>query len=542
YPGVCSGIFFDEASSEVLTDSNGDLNTLGQLYFDYNEAALTAVRGKTVTFNPGIGADPEYFGWEGSPTVMSYENFYSLVEKAGVPRTSSSSTPDQNVMYMHTALGLETDASLVKAMVEKATCSGWGKVYFTGSTFADNPWDEPSLFWDDLLSETSQDIDITCPDSAESQMRIMVPFLPNPVPSSADVTTMIAPLLAELSKSDFGDVVSVVLDASDATILESAVVLRDAGARVLCYLDADGFVETFTLSNMFESAYVGEVCGGFFLDNFDTTVIDELQTQNFYINAQFKIPGATIVYKPAEASASTNAFLYENDWESASFQIGRVIVATVVDGATSTTIPPTPGARINSAVMMTGYSGNTAEVRRLFLTSLRGYFRLIFHGWDAGILVPPVNLHLLRVTTDHAVTDDSTTDHSATDHCTADHGVVTACGDDEPVPTMQWFGGGRKLRIDGGGCADMTRIYNFLAGQQITGVLKQVRTVKTTRAVEPRVWELEGTLNVTVGSILKIIGQELGECNELRLVTSSKPSRVFGNGGDIVIQDTKVCY
>ena len=68
-------------------------------------------------------------------------------------------------------------------MVEKAACSGWGKVYFTGSTFADNPWDENTIFWDDLVLEVSKDIDITCPDSDESQMRIMVPLLPNPVPS-----------------------------------------------------------------------------------------------------------------------------------------------------------------------------------------------------------------------------------------------------------------------------------------------------------------------------------------------------------------------
>lgn len=70
-------------------------------------------------------------------------------------------------------------------MVEKAACSGWGKLYFTGSTFADNPWNENTLFWDDLVTEVSQDIDITCADSAESQMRIMVPLLPDPVPSAA---------------------------------------------------------------------------------------------------------------------------------------------------------------------------------------------------------------------------------------------------------------------------------------------------------------------------------------------------------------------
>lgn len=45
YPGVCSGIFYDEASSEKFTDDNGDLNAMGQLYYEYNEAARLAVGG-----------------------------------------------------------------------------------------------------------------------------------------------------------------------------------------------------------------------------------------------------------------------------------------------------------------------------------------------------------------------------------------------------------------------------------------------------------------------------------------------------------------
>lgn len=45
FPGVCDGIFFDEAEETGLTDGNGDLTSVGQLYFDYNEAALDAVRG-----------------------------------------------------------------------------------------------------------------------------------------------------------------------------------------------------------------------------------------------------------------------------------------------------------------------------------------------------------------------------------------------------------------------------------------------------------------------------------------------------------------
>ena len=57
--------------------------------------------------------------------------------------------------------------------------------------------------------------------------------------------------------------------------------------------------------------------------------------------------------------------------DQASFQIGRVIVATVVDGAAPTAIPPTAGPRSNTAMMMTGYSGNPAEVGRLSLSLFR---------------------------------------------------------------------------------------------------------------------------------------------------------------------------
>lgn len=53
--------------------------------------------------------------------------------------------------------------------------------------------------------------------------------------NATDVTTMVAPMLDVLSKSDFGDVVSVVLDGSDPSMLASANTLRDAGARVRWY-------------------------------------------------------------------------------------------------------------------------------------------------------------------------------------------------------------------------------------------------------------------------------------------------------------------
>lgn len=44
YPGVCDGIFFDEATSLGLTDFGGTLTEIGQTFHDYNEAARAAVR------------------------------------------------------------------------------------------------------------------------------------------------------------------------------------------------------------------------------------------------------------------------------------------------------------------------------------------------------------------------------------------------------------------------------------------------------------------------------------------------------------------
>lgn len=74
--------------------------------------------------------------------------------------------------------------TLVSSIVQKAACSGWGKLYLTDSTFDDNPWNELPSFWNALVDAVSSDALITCPDSAESRMRIMVPFLMDPAVSS----------------------------------------------------------------------------------------------------------------------------------------------------------------------------------------------------------------------------------------------------------------------------------------------------------------------------------------------------------------------
>lgn len=54
----------------------------------------------------------------------------------------------------------------------------------------------------------------------------------------------------------------------------------------MCYLDAAGLTVTTPLSNLFGSSYVSEVCGGFYVDNFDTAGISELEINNLYANSQ----------------------------------------------------------------------------------------------------------------------------------------------------------------------------------------------------------------------------------------------------------------
>eukprot|EP00904_Undaria_pinnatifida_P001803 jgi/Undpi1/11623/HiC_scaffold_30.g13918.m1 len=531
FPGVCDGIFFDEAEETGLTDGNGDLTSVGQLYFDYNEAALDA--NKTVTFNPGVMAEAVYHTWEGPPTLMSFENEYARIKNAGMPRAPESGSPDspaKNAIFVHSASELEddvralsTDPALVKAMVEKAACSGWEQLYFTGSLGSINPYGEAPTFWSSLVDEVSQDINIVCPNSAESRMRIMVPLLSNPVP--ADLTTA----LTGLMKSDYGDVVSVVVDASDATTNTIAAALRDAGARILCYLDATGVVADPGSGFFDTSGYANNVCGGFYIDNLDTAVVSQSNINNIYANSQFAVPGGTTVFKPADASAAENEYLYTNDWDQVSIQLGRVVVATVVDGATATTVPSHVGSTQNSAVMMTGFSGDIPCVIADMAAASYGYayvteaedFATLSSYWDT----------LVTETAPLAVTPTSPTVLP----CAAP--AVTACGAEETVATMSWNPTSRRLRINGG-CADMTRIASYFGDQPepITGVLSQV----VTDGVPTGIWELDGTLDVRSGATLKIIGEGFGECDELRLVSNSLRSRILGIGGDIVIHETEV--
>lgn len=61
-------------------------------------------------------------------------------------------------------------------MVEKAACAGWGNIFFTGSNFDENPWDENTKFWDALVAKVSPPITTTCPEPEEAPMKILLPM------------------------------------------------------------------------------------------------------------------------------------------------------------------------------------------------------------------------------------------------------------------------------------------------------------------------------------------------------------------------------
>lgn len=52
----------------------------------------------------------------------------------------------------------------------------------------------------------------------------------------------------------------------------------------MCYLNAAGLEETNLLSDSLSG--LPDVCGGFFIDNFDTTIITTGDIDDLYANAQ----------------------------------------------------------------------------------------------------------------------------------------------------------------------------------------------------------------------------------------------------------------
>ncbi|CAM9294120.1 unnamed protein product [Ectocarpus fasciculatus] len=332
FPGVCDGIFFDEASADI-TDDDGKMTATGDLYESYNNYVVEFTdsededRSWTVTFNPGGGVDPAYFAFSGNPTVMSYENFYRVMKNVGMPRPPSSVLePSQHALAVHTTSpdldgNTEETRELVEAIVHAAACSGWGKIYLTsdsqdpGSADEGNPWDVLTNYWDTLVDAVKSYPTLPPPSCSDPEMALMVPLWL----AGEALDDAVDDVLSVVTKSNFLEGgVMVVLDARDGDGNLIATELRNAGARVLCYFDFNSYDSVYSLIEELKAFFVTDVCGGLYVDNYsEFTCCAEDNIYDLYKTVQYTIPGGMLVidYKDTDVQLFD---LYAKDWTEAS--------------------------------------------------------------------------------------------------------------------------------------------------------------------------------------------------------------------------------
>ncbi|CAM9467700.1 unnamed protein product, partial [Scytosiphon promiscuus] len=560
FPGVCDGIFFDEAFADI-TDNSGNLDDYGDLYQSYSQyaTAKTDADGQaldwTVTFNPGTGADPRYLSLPGEPTVMSFENYYDVLKSAGMPRIPlSSAESSQHAIAVHSTvpdLDGETAETheLLQAIVQAAACAGWGKIYITSDTQkpndAENPWNEITNYWDGLVDAVAMHETIPPENCPDPRMTLTVPLWTALTNSEAEFADAVQDVLDVVSKADFLDgAVSAVFDARSHTA--EARDLREAGARIVCYFDFSNYNDVFGLTDDLASAstVLKEVCGGFYVDKyFEIAGFAESNVYVLYENIQGLVPGSTLFIAYADADIEPEFNLYTKDWTEVSFLNGRVVVVKSVDAAAA--LPDLDAdageTALNSALLVTGFTETTTEAQEVecLLTDMKASRGYGFITGVAGVLDPSATYYLARLLAEvdePTITSDSCDDLQVT--------VTPACGADEDEATISWSSGSRKIFVRGGGCADMARIAAFLTTQGLAAAGFPLLEVT------PGVWELDASIDVRAGSILKVIGEEgevgedgIGECNELRLLsdaTNGRRTRLLGNSGSILIQNTKI--
>ncbi|CAM9181158.1 unnamed protein product [Ectocarpus sp. 6 AP-2014] len=344
FPGVCDGIFFDEAPADI-TDEGGNPTATGDLYERYNnyvvekefpdteDPDLLQDRSWTVTFNPGGGVDPAYFAFSGNPTVMSYENFYRVMKNVGMPRTPSSVLdPSQHALAVHTTSpdldgNTEETRALVEAIVQEAACSGWGKIYLTSdsqdpeSDDEGNPWNVLTNYWDTLVEAVKAHPTLPPPSCSGPEMALMVPVWL----AGEALEDAVDDVLGVVTKSNFLEGgVTVVLDARDGDgTSPTATQLRDAGARVLCYFDFNSYTDVYDLIGELTSAnppaaFATEVCGGLYVDNYsEFTLSAEQNIYDLYITVQNVIPRGMLVIDYEDPDVQLFD-LYAKDWTEAS--------------------------------------------------------------------------------------------------------------------------------------------------------------------------------------------------------------------------------
>ncbi|CAB1120657.1 unnamed protein product [Ectocarpus sp. CCAP 1310/34] len=402
YPGACDGIFFDEAP-HLLTDA-----VILEIYTAHNSFAHSTLDTTTeearVVFNTGQAADEQYFSFSPPAEVLGYENYFKAVRQLGVPETSDISTPPQNMLLLHSATELAEKPELIQPFMDKAYCKGWGTVYVTDDLFDEgNPWDNPPTFWTAFI-EAARNIP-TVESCGDGGLKIIAPLL-----GSDDADT--EAIMATADPGDYGDRIMVAMNVEITETGEStdrAAAVRDAGAKVLCYIEADKYgndlatleevVETFTFFPL------NEICGGFFFGAFNIllAIEDMPGMQSLYLKTQKTFLQPTVVFAPevqdySDGFESSYSFSYDfveddwystNNWDSTTnFELpwedvmtetdlvalaesltvglgdgataGEIVVAEAMDGGSI--IPEAPEPNESTAALITGYAGAPEDV------------------------------------------------------------------------------------------------------------------------------------------------------------------------------------
>eukprot|EP00752_Nemacystus_decipiens_P003780 g3480.t1 len=417
YPGACSGIFFDEAP--YLLNDPAVLAT----FEAHNSFAHATFDGDTeearVVFNTGQAADEQYFEFSPPAEILGYENFFKTVRQLGVPETSEISSPPQNMLFLHTATELAEKPELIQPFMDKAYCKGWGTLYVTDDLFVGegaNPWDNPPTFWASFLEAAKN---IPTPESCgEGGLKVLAPLL------GADPVDT-ATIIANADPGDFGDRILVAMNVEITESGEStdrAAAVRDAGAKVLCYIESDMYGNDLAVLEEIVETYtffpLNEICGGFFFGAFNImlAIEDMPGMQSLYLKTQQTFLQPTVVFAPQVQDTVIDDFddgifslsfdfdeVPDDDWTSSTgFEfpwedvmtqtdlvalaeslaigldtgatMGDVLVAETIDATASAVIPTAVEPTEHTAALVTGYSGPPEDIM----------FELFSKNWAYG--------------------------------------------------------------------------------------------------------------------------------------------------------------
>ncbi|CAM9258258.1 unnamed protein product [Pylaiella littoralis] len=295
YPGACSGIFFDEAPYLL---ENG-FKEIYEAHNAFAHATLDAADEEArVVFNTGQLPDEQYFAFSPPAEVLGYENYFKTVRQLGVPQTSDVSTPPQNMLFLHSATELAEHPELIQPFVNKVYCKGWGTVYVTDDLFDVNPFDNPPTFWPAFIAAAKNIPTLeSCGDGA---LKVLAPLLGTDASDTAAV-------IAAADPGDYGDRIMVAMNVEITDTAEStdrAAAVRDAGAKVLCYIESDRYANDLAVLEEVVETYtffpLNEICGGFFFGAFNImlAIEDAAGLQSLYLKTQKTFLQPTVVFSP----------------------------------------------------------------------------------------------------------------------------------------------------------------------------------------------------------------------------------------------------